>query len=169
MLRTGAVALCVLAAQPGVGAKYGTRDPATCARGAGPRGAPTVAQVTQLVRCDREDVGTNALHLVENVRVQLAGPRAYEHVRDSYEDVDPRQPLYPIRGSLTAYSCEAVRTPQEVVNGFRDNRGKNCAFYEEPRAEGVCFRDHFGDLHCKLYDLKADPVSGKRRDVPPPR
>lgn len=158
-----------LAAQAGAGAKYGTRDPVVCARGSGPRGAPSAAQVAQLVRCDREGEGSSSVTLVENLRVEVARPRAYVHVQDSWEDVDPRQPVYPIRGSQTLYACEALRTPRELAAGFADNRGANCRYWREPRAEGVCFRDHAGDWHCKLYDHSADLVTGSTRGVPPPR
>ena len=56
-------AASLAAAQPGAGAKYGTRDPETCTQGYGPRGTPTPAQVTHLVRCGQwESVSTASGH-----------------------------------------------------------------------------------------------------------
>ena len=106
---------------------------------------------------------------MENVRVEIGAPRPYQHIQDSYEDIDPRQPVYPIRGSFTDYSCDPVRTPREIAGGYADNRGRNCDALEEPRASGVCFKTTFADWHCTMVDIKADVVRDTRRGIAPPR
>ncbi len=159
-------------AQPGGGAKYGTRDPHACAdRRAPAGGAPSAAQAALYAQCDGEGPygSQGRIGLMDNVRVQVGGGRPYQHVQDSYEDVDPRQPVYPIRGSFTLYSCDPLRTAREVASGFADNRGRNCDALDEPSATGVCYKTTFADWHCTLTDIKADVVRDTRRGVAPPR
>ena len=172
------VALTLLATvglQQGIGAKYGTRDPVSCTQGAGPRGVPSAAQVAQLVRCgqyEKLSTGSSSLYLVENIRVEVGPARPYQHVRDSFTNIDVRQPLYPLRGSFRLYSCYPVQSTGGMIPGpgtraeLGDNHGRSCSYTEHRQATGVCFRDSFGDLHCTLADLSADNSSGP---VPPPR
>ena len=158
-------------AHAGLGAKYGTRDPRSCAvRTAPARGAPSGEQAAQYAQCEGEGPygSQDRIALMENMRVQVGGARPYQHVQDSYEDIDPRQPVYPIRGSFTGYSCDPLRTAREIASGFADNRGKNCDSLERPHATGICFRTTFADWHCTLVDIKADVVRDTRRGVAPP-
>lgn len=141
-----------LHAQSGIGARYGARDPHICADTRAPaRGAPSAAQVAQYVTCAQEHVfgSSSLLGLVENVRVQVGAGRPYIHVTDSFQDIDPHQLVYPIRGSYRSYACGEIVGP----NGSPDRKGRNCSVRENPNAKGVCFRTTFGDWRCDMNDL----------------
>ncbi len=58
--------------------------------------------------------------------MQVGAGRPYQHVVDSFGDIDPRRPVYPIRGSDVAYVCAAAHTPPQVAAGWGDNRGTTC-------------------------------------------
>jgi hypothetical protein len=150
---------------------YGTREPATCTGlrtlpGSRP---PTAEEATRFVRCYRESIAGGRISLVENLVVQVGPPRPYQHGVDSYDSIDPRQPVYPIRGSLTAWGCDALRTPQQLAGGFPDNRGKNCDSYREPEAKGICYKSSFKEWSCIFADIHADSIGGVTRNLAPPR
>ena len=164
-LSTIAMTFCIVAAAPvfaqvGIGAKYATRDPATCASKTKPaKGAPTVEQAKQYVLCgsaSRVGEGEDSYHhmiLLENVRVQIGQGRPFQGGINSdinMHDVDPHFPVYPIRGSFDMYQCSniAVGDPWQSIY----EAGKNCDVYEEHRATGICFKTTFGDWDCSMGD-----------------
>lgn len=134
-------------AQKGIGAKYGSRDPRTCADTKTPaRGAISSAQATQYVICAQEQVASDQLYLVENVKVVVVGSRAYNAFSDSYAtSIDTTAPVYPIRGSFDKYQCDKV-------SDIMENAGKNCNRYHYPKAEGKCYKTTFGDWYCSMND-----------------
>ena len=159
-----AVALAATAAhaQAGTGARYGARDARKC-HVPSPGGAPSPAQAALAFVCRDEGVGaTNAALTLDDVaRVEVGRARAYQHGTDSYQDIDVRRPLYPIRGSFVRYLC----TRRDwVLTGQDPNR--NCDAYAMAEAEGVCYTTTFGDLWCGLSGTGASDV---RRNVAPPR
>ncbi len=161
---TLAAALPALA-QPGIGAKFGSRDPQTCASQKEPaRGAPTGAQLREYFICDSERVTGSAsssrlLYLVTGVNVEVAKGRPFNMATDSWSDIDTSQMVYPVRGAYTQWQCVELGK----ING---DRGKNCTKWEYPHASGVCYKSTFGDWHCKLYD-KDSPGPGMERYPPP--
>ena len=147
-------------AQKGIGAKYGSRDPQTCADSKSPKtGAPSPAQAAQYVVCSSEHE-VNYLYLAENVVVQQIGKgRPYNINEDiNVPDIDVKTSVYAIRGSYTGYQCGKI-------NLDRTNTNRNCTKHEYPQAKGLCYKDTFGDWHCSMVDVKSD-IS--ETDVPPP-
>ncbi len=154
----------VAVAQSGVGARYGARDPHTCPDTRMPaRGAPAGAQAAQYVTCAQEGVfgASSSLGLVEDVRVQVGTGRPYIHVTDSFQDIDPHQLVYPIRGSYRSYACSEIVPP----NGSPGRRGENCSVADSPQATGVCYKTTFGDWRCNMQDTETP--YGKLGFAPP--
>ncbi len=148
-------------AQAGIGAKYGARDPRTCADKKSPRtGALSAAQATEYVTCASEGVFVTSLFLVENVSVQIGKARPYNIREDiNFPNIDTKFPVYPIRGSFREYVC----TP---IYGDRHNLNRNCWIKEEPNAKGACYKDSFGEWDCAMTDALTSHDTD--RDVPPP-
>lgn len=144
-----------LARQPkgaGVGAKYGARDPRTCpSRTAPAHGAPSAAQATQYVTCELEHGdGLQALWLVTNVKVQVASVShpPNQVVREiTAATIDPREPVWDLRGSFTSYRCDALAS-LTAQNDFAKTH--NCWASEQQTATGYCYKDTFADWHCGL-------------------
>ena len=145
-------------AQQGVGKLYGTRDPVTCASTKEPsRGVPSAAQVAQYVRCSVEKKSGDYLMLTENVKVEIAKGRPFQPGSDILPDGDTTLPLYPIRGSMTRFTCSQA-------SDYMKNKGKNCLIWVEPKASGICYKTTFGDWNCSMSDLNPQ----KSYDQPPP-
>jgi len=153
--RVAAETAAALARQPkgdSVGAKYGTREPRTCANRTAPaHGAPSAEQARQYVICELEQGdGHHALWLVTNVKVQVA-PVSHPPNRGTIEmtaaTIDPREPAWDLRGSFTSYRCDALDT----LTGASDfARTHNCWVIDQPKAAGYCWKDTFGDWHCGM-------------------
>jgi len=139
----------------GVGRRYGTREPKTCASRRDPlNGAPSVEQAREYFICDIEAERVTSLALVTNVRLEIASGRSFNAQTDSGRTgVDPKQLIYDIRGSFTHFEC---RPPARGDNAF--SRTHNCSGFEEPAAQGSCYKNTFGDWHCTMLDLHADIV-----------
>ncbi len=155
--------------QAGVGKKYGARDPRTCADAKQPsHGAPSAAQAVQYVICNSEHELANQLYLLDEVKVEVGGPRPFNPRDDrNVRNLDPKQPLYGIRGSYKQYQCSPV-------SNYMRNAGRNCFVYDHQHAEGYCYKDTFGDWHCGMRDTGAQLVSqiaappgGAQPDVKP--
>ena len=148
-------------AQAGIGAKYATRDPATCVSKTEPeKGAPTSEQAKRYVICGsayRTAEGVDGYHrmiLMENVRVEVGKGRPFQgggYSDINMHDIDPRFPVYPIRGSYDMYQCSniAVGDPWKSLS----EPGKNCNVYEEHHATGSCYKTSFGDWDCSMNDF----------------
>ncbi|MDQ6828988.1 MAG: hypothetical protein M3081_08995 [Gemmatimonadota bacterium] len=152
-----------ISAQAGAGAKFGgARDPKTCAdRTAPKRGAITAALAAQYVTCEEEHISSGSLYLVDDMKVQVGAGRPFQLRSDSYNEIDPSQPVYAIRGSYVRYACS-------VPNATLGNFGKNCALYDQPHASGVCFKTTFGDWRCSMKDLD-NTITRIKKEIPPPR
>ena len=145
----------------GIGAKYGTRDPQTCADTKAPgRGAMTAALATKYVICATEGVQAENLYLVEDLAiVQVGGSRPYNHKNDSVPDIDVTAPVYPFRAeSYKQYQCG-------IVN--EGNKGYNCAVYPHSKATGACRKTTFGDWNC-TFDYQTGDSTQFEFNVPPP-
>ena len=154
-------ALSSIFAQAGSGAKYGTRDPRTCADTKAPaKGAMTAALATKYIICAAERVSGENLYLIEDLTgVQVGGSRPYSYNTDSVADIDVTARVYPFRtGSYKKYQCAAV---------YQGNKGYNCNIYPVTKASGACRKSTFGDWRCSL-DNPSDDQSKIENNVPPP-
>jgi hypothetical protein len=148
--------------QASVSGPYGAREPAgACTAGDQAQGKPTAAQVAQYIRCTLEGIADGALFLVENIEVREIGNA--ERVDASFfPDLDARQPVYPIRGSLLRYNCEREG---RTVSWGRADRGANCLTTLEANASGHCYKTTAGVWSCSMSDL----VARKTANVAPPK
>ncbi len=156
----GAIALSTAAVAAGVGAKYGARDPVTCASRSGPLNAQTAAK---FFACDAEQEWSENLYLVTDVKVQVAPKGRPFNIRtDSFPQVDPSKPIYDIRGSFRHWQC----SPRQSLE-WDNHPGSACNYGDQPNAIGECYTDTFGDWHCKLLDV--NHASSTVFHVPPPK
>lgn len=155
-----AVSLKLSFAAQGEGAKYGSRDPRTCADKTLPKtGAPSSAQAAQYVICGDEHI-IDGLILDEDVKVQVGKGRPYNPKEDyNVHDIDVNALVYPIRGSLKQYNCAEI-----APDG--SNRNRNCSINNEPNAKGLCYRDSFRDWNCKMVDGMTGEITHQQ---PPPQ
>jgi hypothetical protein len=79
-----------------------------------------------------------------------------------FPDIDTRQPVYPIRGSLLRFNCE--REGRNVAWG-RADPGANCLSFLEANAAGHCYKTTAGVWSCSMSDL----VTKKTERVAPPK
>jgi hypothetical protein len=147
-----------------LGARYGTREPRACASRKEPaKGAPTQEQTKQYFICEAEGEGVTSLVLVTSVKVEIAPGRPFNLGTDSgHPGIDTKQPVFDIRGNFTHYDC---RQPVAGASAFA--RTHNCSAFDEPAAQGICFKNTFGDWHCSMRDLHAD-ILNARQDLSPP-
>jgi hypothetical protein len=167
--RVAAETSAALARQPrgnSLGAKYGTREPRTCASRTVPaHGAPSAEQARQYVICELErGDGANPLSLVTNVKVQVASvshePNQFTKEITSAR-IDPREPIWDIRGSFTSYLCKSLGS----LTASNDiARTHNCSVSDHPNAVGYCYKDTFGDWHCGMLG----GATNERSNVLPP-
>ncbi|MBH8564358.1 hypothetical protein I8748_19570 [Nostoc sp. CENA67] len=143
---------------------YGTtRRPHTCPSRVEPKaGAPSAEQAKMYFLCDVEEeivisIPNSFLRLVTDLTIQVAPiSRPFNMETDGkYLGIDPKQPVYDIRGSYTDYFCKRID---------RRNIGKNCIVSSRPNQQGICFRNTFGDWHCHMIGTKRE--IGKQ--LPPP-
>jgi hypothetical protein len=152
-------------AQSGVGAVYGTRDPAVCKSKKEPaKGAPSPEQAIQYFKCEREkgvDSQSN-IYLYENVKLEIGKGRPYNVSDMNLSDIDSSLPVYPIRGSFDVYQC---KDPKHMLSN--QNPGKNCSVNENVQGKGVCYKTTFGDWSCIMgYDVD---FRSTKRGVPGPK
>jgi len=145
-----------MGAEPHPGAPYGARDPAVCSSTKDPvKGAPSAAQAKAYFLCgltgEKETGGY--LYLISDLKVDVAGSsRPYNAWTDSTPDIDPKQPVYAIKGSYSLYQC--MHPGQGGGNSYPI--GKNCnrtdAGGNTPlRAAGICYKDSFAEWHCYMH------------------
>ena len=85
--------------------EYGARNPRACEK---VTKAPSVAEAQALVQCGLEGFFPGpSLYLVTDVKIEMGAPRNQTPL-DGTNDLDPRSKIYPLRGSLTSYSCGLV-------------------------------------------------------------
>jgi hypothetical protein len=167
--KTDAETTAALARQPkgnSIGAKYGTREPRSCAdRTAPAHGAPSAAQATQYFICELEQGnGKDPLSLVTNAKVQVATvshPPNLMTKELTAGNIDPREPIWDIRGSFTSYRCFALSS-LIASNDFA--RTHNCWVSEQPTATGYCWKDTFGDWRCGMLGTN---INWKTNVLPP--
>ena len=175
-MRTNNVASCALAAvgvilnlcavpdaaaqTKSVGAKYGSREPVKCADMTKPKGsAPSQAQALQYLKCTMEKESSGLLYLVQDVTVQVAPKGRRYNPLAPIPNVDTAHLIYDIRGSLLLYQCSEI-------SSILANAGKNCQTYNQPKAQGACWKTSFGDWVCHLSD---NQTRDRQSGVAPPR
>ena len=133
----------------GLGATYGTREPASCTSTAAPdEGAPSAEQAAQYLKCTTEKENGQQLTLLEDVVVQVAAKgRPYNPGHESMPEIDTDQAIYALRGSFVRYRCS--KPDPDILQ----NVGKNCSSVEQPNAIGNCWKTTFGDWRCTMIDL----------------
>lgn len=148
----------------GPGSRYGTREPKTCASRKEPAdGAPSTAQAAKYLICEMEGEGVAGVALVTHVRIEVAPGRGFNYNTDSgHAGIDPKQIVYDIRGSYTHYECRHASAGE---SGFA--RTHNCSAFDEPAAQGLCFKNTFGDWHCAMHDMHADIMNPRQHLLPP--
>ena len=151
----------VRTAQASVSGPYGSREPATCTAADQAQGKPTAGQVAQYIKCTLEGIADGALFLIEDIQVREIGD-AGQFDASFFPDIDTRQPVYPIRGSLLRYNCE--REGRNVSWG-RADPGANCVTSLEANASGQCYKTTTGVWSCSMSDLAAR----KTERVAPPK
>jgi hypothetical protein len=146
-----------------LGAKYGTREPATCPGRTAPlKGAPSADQATQYFICDAEHELSSHLFLVTNVKVQVA-PASHPASRSILGgDLDPTQPIWDIHGSFMQYQCSQAATWD---NAFA--RTHNCSTNDMPTATGYCYKSTSGEWHCTMSDMAHLTANTQQNQMPP--
>ena len=145
--------------------KYGARDPRTCDNTIAPRrGAMTAALAKQYFICQAEGVSGAYLYLVENEKVEVGGGRPYSRNADlGVPDINPKVPIYPIRGSYTRYLC----LPEDAGTNS-GAPGKNCGVQIYRKSTGECYKTTFGDWRCSMTNGPTD-FDDYKGGVPPPK
>ena len=158
----------------GIGTRFGTRDPRSCASRKEPsKGALTSDQAKQYFLCEAEYMEKGGspendhLWLDTNVIVEVGKGRPFNMATDSAcapcTEIDPSQTVYPIRGSFTFWLCGSVQPLGAVGVAL----GKNCAKGESGGATGMCFKSTFGDWHCVMSGM-ALLEGGGNKSLPGP-
>ena len=156
----------VLAPQKGVGTLYGTRDSVACKSKKEPaKGGPSAELATDYVRCGREGVSTSdhSLTLWEKVQLDIGKGRPYQASDSRLQEIDPAEPVFPIRATFDLYRCfdPARMTP------VQPGPGHNCNFNPNVHGTGVCYKTTFSDWNCEMgydFDFRAT-----QRNVPGPK
>ena len=144
----------LLQAKQGVGAKYGARDPLTCASTKQPEhGAPSAEQArAYLISGLEHEKGSGTfgeLYLTENVKLDIGKGRPYDHPEGG-NDIDTHALVYPVRGSYTYYTCYPISVTHPA--------GKSCKKVELPNAAGICYKTTFGDWKVLMTDITTRSV-----------
>lgn len=165
VLMFGAFSATIAQDDKSIGAKYGSREPRTCADTKAPaKGAITAALAAKYLNCQMERLSSGDLYLVENVKVQVGGGVPYAAIigQRSLSEIDVKYPVYPVRGSLLLYQCQNRLTAARLPDA-------NCSTYNNPKATGYCYKTTFGDWRCNMNDPAANSAENIVHDVPPPK
>jgi hypothetical protein len=130
-----------LSGPPVFSQKWQTRLPRECSKVTNP---PNALQAAALVQCTMEYQSSQVISLMQEVKVEVGGPRPFIPEDSSFRQIDPSSKVYPIRGSEKMYLCGPV-----IENVFH-NTGKNCSYCAQTKAEGRCWKTTFGDWQCSL-------------------
>jgi hypothetical protein len=148
------------------GAIFGAREPIACKSTKDPaRGPLSPEQAARYVRCAREGVthggNGNSLYLLEKAAFEVAKGRPYQTSDSRLVDIDPAQPVYPVRGTFDLYICKDPKQQTSM------QLGKNCSLNKDTKSSGVCYKTGFGDWKCEVgydFDFRAS-----QRNIPGPR
>jgi NAD-dependent SIR2 family protein deacetylase len=146
---------------------FGTRAAVAC--GAPVRSQPNTKEIEAQIRCNTETKTNDRITLVEDIKVESGGLRAYNQFSDGYAtSIDTSAKVMPIRGSLTRYQCNQLSKFSKVHTTYDvDNTNKNCLVVKQPKAEGKCYKTTFGDWWCNMQQLVA--TEDYLMNQPPPK
>ena len=82
-------------------------------------------------------------------------------------DVDPSEPVYPIRGSYLMYQCSNIAPGHPWQSVYA--AGKNCTIYDHKQAVGSCWKTTFGDWKCTMGDPNANITPESQKSVAGPK
>jgi hypothetical protein len=150
---------------PGIGVKYGARDPAACSDGQ--LTAPMTPALARLIFiCDAEgrarDQGQTLSSMILVGSVAISGFEAVRYEDDPVgaDDIDRKAPVYELTGSYDLYTCSPVAPYSIGVPGH------NCSRKRESNVSGYCFWRTEGAWECAL---PADVgFEGAEENVGPP-
>ena len=136
------------------------REIRTCPSRVSPqRGAISLEQAKAYFICRYEKftgplgkVGSN-FAFVDNLNMQMAAartPTGADLALGYQEEIDLKQPVYPIKVNYTASDCGSYHPdyPNPTMDG-------KCSVRDEVKGVGVCFRSNFGEWHCKMRPLSS--------------
>jgi hypothetical protein len=86
---------------------------------------------------------------VNDLKMQMAAarpPNRADLALGYEEEIDLKQPVYPIKFSYSDAACDAYNPNPSYPN---PNDGK-CLVRDEVKGVGICFRSNFGEWHCKM-------------------
>jgi hypothetical protein len=130
------------------------------------RGAISLEQAKTYFICRYESftgpLGKNgsSYNFVNDLKMQIAAarPSTRADLALGYEEeIDLKQPVYPIKFSYSDASCHAYNPNYPTAND------RNCLVRDEVKGGGICFRSNFGEWHCKMWP----PNSTKMRWAAP--
>lgn len=148
-----------------IGTKFGAPGPRSCSSTSQPsRGPISAAQARAYVICGYEKEyqgGSDNLYLVSHVQVQVSNGRPYEHVRDSFEQIDPHKQVYDIRGNSIIYQCS-------LPGAYPASKASLCRRTINQNDKGICYQTTFNEWRCTWGDLTAPMTTDTRTLVPVP-
>jgi len=149
-----------VASAQSVGAPYQSRDPQTCPDRSAPVSGPMTAAIARTyVGCSREFVFMQRIYLIAGMDLEIGRSRPFQRSDEGLNDVDPSQPVFPLRGRILTFACDRVRDDGS-------NAAKNCDVNMTPKATGQCYKTTFGDWTCDMSSVEFTTV---RRELPPPK
>jgi hypothetical protein len=128
------------------------------------KGPPSNAQALEYLKCTMEIETSGNLYLLQDLTVQVAQKGRPYNPRAPIRNIDTDYPVFDIRGSYVRYQCDRVYS-----GGSLSNVGKNCNSYDQPKAEGVCWKTTFGDWGCNMMDLNHSGSQYQKRNLAPPQ
>jgi hypothetical protein len=100
-------------------------------------------------------VGSN-FAFVDDLKMQMAAartPTGADLALGYQEEIDLKQPVYPIKVSYTSSDCGSYHP--DYPNPRTDGK---CLVRDEVKSVGVCFRSNFGEWHCKTRPISSSPM-----------
>ncbi len=112
----------------------------------------------------------DSISLVGNINLQFSKSRPFNPSTDAWSGNDVTQRLYDVRGGYTWSTCFLPGNPAAPNV---PHLGQNCFRAVGEGTKGACFRDTFGDWHCKVCctpstaKYSAPPGPGESQLLPP--
>ena len=133
-----------LSGPPSFNPLFQARNPRVCGK---MTHVPNAAQAAVMVQCDREAASrltsfTPILFLATDVQVEIGAPRNFIQSLDSWQDIDVKAKVYPLRGSATSWTCEYARDSLPYLNCNREGPSS--------KSVGECWHTNFGDWRCQM-------------------
>lgn len=104
-----------------------------------------------------EEIWSNDLRLVENVKVEVGGGTSYADIREQYSLylIEVKYAVYSIRGSFLKYQC------QDPETAYVGPPNTNCTTYSNPKATGYCYKTTFSAIGNAIWGIE-EPATTMR-------